>query len=101
MKWHREIDYHGFRSYERESPVVNRSSLLLGWLAMIARERLRQLFSRPVSSTVLLHDQKRSFSLLGVSDANLRARERECPFPTTLEAARQPHRRVSKLRHED
>jgi len=101
MKWH-EVDYHGSRSYQRDRPAIKRTSLVLSWLAMVVRERLRRLASPTAPSTVLLHDGKRSFSLLGASaHSNLSDRERKCPFPTTVEAAQRPVRAVSTLRHED
>ena len=100
MKWH-EVDYHGSRSYERDRPAIRRTNLIISWLAMVVRERFRRLASPTAPSAVLLHDGKRSFSLLGASDQSNLREQRKCPFPTTVEAAQRPVRSFSKLRHED
>jgi hypothetical protein len=88
MRWSRSTDYHGSRSYEHDRPAVTQSSLMLAWL--IVRQKLRRLAARRASSTVLLQDGERSFSLLGGRSS--RPRAAECAFPRA---------QISRLRHED
>jgi len=93
MKWHRERDYHGSRSYEQDSPAGRRSSLMLTWIMNVVKEKWRRFAARPMSSTVLLHDGEHSFSLLGAaSRRSSRRKDGECPFPTE---------RPSRIRHEN
>lgn len=82
MKWRREVDYHGSRSYGGSEPQVNMLGLTLAWLANIVRGKVRKLGVRPGSSRVLLHDGEHSFSLLG---ANSRSDAADCPFPIKAE----------------
>lgn len=63
MKWRRETDYHGSRSYGGHEPPVNMLSLTLAWMANIVRGKLRRVRA-PV---VLLHDGQHNFSLLGAN----------------------------------
>jgi hypothetical protein len=66
---------------------------MFAWLMNILRQKLRKFAARPMSSAVLLHDGKHSFSLLGAtSRRGSHRRPAECPFPTTG---------ASRLRHED
>jgi len=77
MKWRRETDYHGSRSYGAQDPGVNMLSLTLAWMANIVRGKLRKLGGRSMSPVVLLHDGEHNFSLLG---GNSRS-DADCPFP--------------------
>ena len=80
MRWHRERDYHGSRTYSAEEPSISQVSLTIAWLFAMLRGKLRKAGPRP-SSTVLLHDGKHSFSLLGAND-HARRDIAECAFPT-------------------
>ena len=82
MKWRRETDYHGSRSYGAAEARVNMLSLTLAWLINIVKTKLRRLGARSVSPVVLLHDGQHSFSLLG---ANSRSDAGDCPFPIKAE----------------
>jgi hypothetical protein len=82
MKWRRETDYHGSRSYGGHEPHVNMLSLTFAWMANIVRGKLRKLRARSVSPVVLLHDGEHNFSLLG---ANSRSEAVDCPFPIKAE----------------
>jgi hypothetical protein len=79
MKSHREIDYHGSRSYGLEQPAVGKFSLTVAWLGEIVKSKLRKLRSGSTAPVVLLHDGEHNFSLLG---AKAPARASDCPFPT-------------------
>lgn len=83
MKWHREFDYHGSRSYGAEQPPAKALALTVAWLAAVAKRKWRKLGERPVSSSVLLHDGQHSFSILGADSA----KTAECPFPLKAEPA--------------
>ena len=82
MKWRRETDYHGSRSYGYHEPQVNMLSLTFAWMTNIVRGKLRKLSARSVSPVVLLHDGKHNFSLLG---ANSRSDTADCQFPIKAE----------------
>ncbi len=82
MKRNRRNDYHGSRSYGPDDPGIGQFSLTTAWFANIVRSRVRsvrEFFARSSSSTVLLADGERHFSLLGTSG---RKRPDDCPFPT-------------------
>jgi hypothetical protein len=82
MKWRREVDYHGSRSYGGQEPPVNMLSLMAAWVVGIVRGKLRRAHARSVSPVVLLHDGQHSFSLLG---AKSRSGGADCPFPIKAE----------------
>lgn len=86
MKWRREIDYHGFRTYDPERVrVPGRISLTLAWLAAIIKlrfERLAALGARPPERSLLIGEGEHHFSLLGASARSPAARADDCPFPT-------------------
>ena len=82
MKWRRETDYHGSRSYGYHEPQVNMLSLIFARMTNIVRGKLRKLSARSVSPVVLLHDGEHHFSLLG---ANSRSDTADCPFPIKAE----------------
>ena len=100
MKWGRQIDYHGSRSYETGEPAVTQLSLMIAWFIGMMKS-LRKFVSRPPSSTVLLRDGQRNFSILGGSSSGERLeRPVECPLPTTSRTA--PNGIVSsRLRNEN
>ena len=78
MKWRRETDYHGSRSYGGQEPPVKMLGLTLAWVLNIVRGKLRRVRA-PV---VLLHDGEHNFSLLG---ADSRSGSADCPFPIKAE----------------
>jgi hypothetical protein len=86
MKWRREIDYHGSRSYNSDTVrVPGRISLTLAWLAAIVKRRLEKLAvlgARPAERSLLLGEGEHHFSLLGTSARSPAARADDCPFPT-------------------
>ncbi len=67
MNWHREIDYHGSRTYSAEQPQLRLLSVVLAWFATIARSKLRKLARRSTTPTMLIHDGRHGFSVLGVN----------------------------------
>jgi hypothetical protein len=78
MKWGRQIDYHGSRSYGADAPAFGRFSLIAAWLANALTGKNRK---RP-SVTISL-DGERGYSWLGGTPARSpRARPADCPFPT-------------------
>jgi hypothetical protein len=82
MKWHNETDYHGSHSYGSDERPISQFRLTIAWVLNIARETLRKLVRRPSPPTVLLHDGKHSFSLLGTDSAvRVRNEAASCPFP--------------------
>jgi hypothetical protein len=82
MKWHREIDYHGSQAYGGDERPISQFRLTIAWLLNAAKEILAKLATRPSPPTVLLHDGKHSFSLLGAdSPAALRDKAASCAFP--------------------
>jgi hypothetical protein len=91
MKWRREIDYHGSRSYDSDTVGVSgRISLTLAWLTAIVKRRLQKLAvlgARPPERSLLLGEGEHHFSLLGATARRSAARADDCPFPTRDEAA--------------
>ena len=82
MKWHSEIDYHGSQAYDADERPVSQFRLTLAWLVARAREMVAKVAARPSAPTILLHDGKHSFSLLGAdSSAALAHEAASCPFP--------------------
>ncbi len=93
MKWGRQYDYHGSRSYEANEPVIGRPSLMLHWVANVMHERWRKLTGRssPAAFTVF------NFSLLG-DDKNDQITARLASPPT---AANVPGRPAANLNVRD
>jgi hypothetical protein len=82
MKWRSEKDYHGSRIYGGNDRPVGQVRVTIARLLNGARETLARFRTRPSPSTVLLHDGRHSFSLLGAeSPAALRDEAASCPFP--------------------
>lgn len=88
MKWGRDHDYHGSRTYGASEPMTGRFALMLHWMANIARGRARKLAGRRTPTAFLLLDGKHDFSLLGVSA--------KCRSPET-KAANNPGRKPANL----
>ena len=86
MKWRREIDYHGFRTYDPERVrVPGRIGLPLAWLTAIVKrrfEKLAALGARPRERSLLIGEGEHHFSLLGANAPRSAARANDCPFPT-------------------
>lgn len=86
MKWARKRDYHGSRRYDLDEPAISQTQLTLAWVIRSAKLRLGTLLDwarRPSSSTTLLSDAERGFSVLGSDESSQRqARAEDCPFPT-------------------
>jgi hypothetical protein len=75
MKWRREIDYHGSRTYGTDDPTAGQFRALLAWLAKIGGRKPRSPSSTaPVSG-------EHGFSLLGVTGSRT-PKSADCPFPT-------------------
>ena len=77
MKWNRNVDYHGSRSYESESPAISQIGLTFAWLVASLKARFRPS-GHPRTGDLPAGDH--GFSVLG-SAAPLH-RAAECPFPT-------------------
>ena len=82
MNWHREINYHGSRTYSAEQPQLRLLSVVLAWFATIARSKLRKL-ARRSTSTMLIRNGQHGFSVLG---ANRHSDTAKCPVPIKAEA---------------
>jgi hypothetical protein len=70
MKWGRDTDYHGSRTYALDPPPneVHSKGTLWTRLEVAARRltaRLRSRSSAAAATAVLVHGQERHFSLLG------------------------------------
>ena len=78
MRWGREVDYHGSRSYGSDDGSEGLSGLKMAWLIEMVKIKLGTLRRRPAAPATLLNENQRSFSLLGTSSAT---RPAECPFP--------------------
>jgi len=74
MKWHREIDYHGSRSYGSDEPGTGLFRGFLAWLAMVGSRK-----ARPTSSTAPIPGEH-GYSWLGVT-GNRVPKSADCPFP--------------------
>lgn len=95
MKWGRERDYHGSRSYESEAPPVGQLSLLVAWSASIVKGTLRKMLKSvapPTSPEILVRGGDRRFSLLGGKSYD---RPADCPFP--MDAGRSHNPRDSRV----
>jgi hypothetical protein len=79
MTWHREIDYHGSRSYGADGPKARRFRAIAAWLANLTGRkspnpgdpRTRALPARPQTS----------LSLFGANSPAPAQRPADCPFP--------------------
>jgi hypothetical protein len=80
MKWRREIDYHGSRSYAAEEPKSGVLGRVAEWLASIAGRNEPKPVIRPKSANRLRVRTQQGFSVLGNSSVTLR-KPAECPFP--------------------
>lgn len=74
MKWARNRDYHGSRSYDMDQPVISRFSLLVAWMTNIASQK----FARRSAAAIPLFEGQ--FAALGADDRGAADRER----PVTL-----------------
>lgn len=74
MKWHREIDYHGSRSYGSDERGAGQ---FRAWLARLMKIGGRK--PRSPSSTAPLSGEH-GFSLLGATGSRV-AKPADCPFP--------------------
>jgi hypothetical protein len=85
MQWGRQVDYHNSRRYDRDEAKVGRFSLLLAWLGIAAKRKLRTLldFAAPASSTTVLQERghERHFTILGDGARQPLDRDDDCPFP--------------------
>lgn len=80
MKWRREIDYHGSRSYSAEEPKPGVLGRMAAWLASIAGRKGSKAAMLPKQANGFRVRKQRGFSVLGNSSATLR-KPGECPFP--------------------
>jgi hypothetical protein len=76
MKWRREVDFHGSRSYS-EPPPVKLFSLMLSWLANVATGKLRGVRGGRSGSRRPRLYEEHGFSLLGARSG--RDGERRAP----------------------
>jgi hypothetical protein len=82
MKWRSEIDYHGSQPHGAGERPVGQFASAIEWIANVLRRAVRKLESRPVPPTVLIHDGRHSFSLLGADTLGTsRDEDAACPFP--------------------
>jgi hypothetical protein len=75
MKWRREVDYHGSRSYGTDEPKAARFS---AWLARLAKIGARK--PRSPASSIASLSEERGFSWLGLNDSRV-PKPADCPFP--------------------
>ncbi len=79
MKWGRS-EYHNSRSYAVDDAPIGQFELMLAWIVLKAKTILKA-GKRPTSSTVLMADGRRHFSLIGAKRER-RVLPDDCPFPT-------------------
>lgn len=90
MKWGRQTDYHGSRSYGADEPL-GQLSLLAAWIANMVRGALRKPRKIPSPPTELRAEHEPAFSLFaGARARQERVRPPECPFPVKRETAPDP-----------
>jgi hypothetical protein len=77
MKWRREIDYHGSRSYGADRSEVGAWSAVIAWFANISGRKTR---ARQTPSRGLPPATGRGFSLLGATSATPKHDSVDCPF---------------------
>jgi hypothetical protein len=94
MKWGRDHDYHGSRTYEASEPPIGRFSLMLHWIANVVRRRARKIAGRSSPPAFELFH----FSLLG--DDN-RGGPRSATLPSRPPAANLPGRPAANLNARD
>ena len=80
MKWRREIDYHGMRSYSADEPRSGVLGRMAAWLASIAGRKEPKPVVLPKPANGFRVPKQHGFSVLGDGRATLR-KPPECPFP--------------------
>ena len=110
MKWRRQMDYHGSRTYGVDETAVSRLRLDLavlgGWVKQQFEKMMRAGAPRSEDFRTLLDARQRNFSLLGAANENRRAvatpiwpspaekartrRERPAAWQKDMEAGGQP-----------
>lgn len=92
MKWRREIDYHGSRSYGADRSEAGAWSAVMVWLATIINGRTSsKRTARRKSSAGLSSGTHRGFSLLGASHPVPKHDAVDCPFPLKSGASTNGH----------
>lgn len=81
MKWRREIDYHGSRSYGADTAGVGLWSAVTAWLANIAARKALKRAARQTLPGGLPRGTYRGFSLIGASSHPPKHDTVDCPFP--------------------
>lgn len=79
MTWHREIDYHGSRSYGADRPVARRFGAIGAWLAKLGGSKRSQ--AGDPRTRALPARTRTDFSLFGASSPAPANRPADCPFP--------------------
>ena len=80
MKWRREIDYHGSRSYGQVRRKAPAFTAIVAWFASLGgRKRAKR--NEPRAPGTLPPGAQRGYSLLGVSTAATPRERADCPFP--------------------
>ena len=88
MKLRSEIDYHGGHAYRGDERPTGQFGIAVAWILNLARRAVRKLETRPVPPTVLIHDGRHSFSLLGADTlGSSRDEDAPCPFPLKVAPA--------------
>ena len=92
MKWARDYDYHGSRTYERNEPEVGHFSLMLHWTANVVREWGRRLTRRTPPPAFTSFE----FSVLGGEKGDAMM-----PTPSHAPAANAPGRPAANVNLRD
>ena len=97
MKFGRDFDYHGSRSYSPEAGtsfldgIIDHVCLLVAWSRQQLETMLRSGIGRSPETMSLIHGNERHFSLLGaIADQRKPRRVADCPFPEGPPRARRP-----------
>lgn len=89
MKWRREIDYHGSRSYSADRSDAGPWGAVMAWLSNIAGRKASKRDLRQKSSTALPPGTHRGFSLIATRSPAPKHDSVDCPFP--LKSGVSPH----------
>ena len=81
MKWGRDIDYHGSRSYGDDQTKARWLKRVIAWMANGGRRKSVETGPGAKSSEVLLRDRHLGALLIGNGNRAPLRRPVDCPFP--------------------
>jgi hypothetical protein len=87
MRWRREIDYHGSRSYDEDRPDVGALSAFMAWLSRFGGHKEPKPVVLQEACRGLPPGTRRGFSMLGETSPAPRHDPVDCPFPIKSDAS--------------